>query len=107
MSITILQATQEIDDLLPLLDRAYWEANSIDHKDTIHNVIWLLTQEAIELHKVSIQDGHYRYEPVTETIRHALPQMRYLAENLSEVCRRTNTHKALSPALHSAITIFD
>ena len=107
MSCTILQATQEIDDLLPLLDRAYWEASNIDHKDTIHNVIWLLTQEVVELHKVSIQDGHYRYEPVTETIRHALPQMRYLAENLSEICRRTNTHRSLSPALHSAITLFD
>ena len=106
MSNTINRATIEIDDVLPLLNSAYWEASSTSHKDILHNLTWLLTMEVIELHKVSVQDGHYKYEPVNDHVRHILPELRWLSENLSTVVSRTETRLELSDQLQKVVSLF-
>lgn len=107
MSSTINRATIEIDEILPMLNNAYWDASNMADKDTIHNVTWLLTMEAIELHKVSVQDGHYKYEAVNDYVRHILPELRWLTENLSRITSRTESRLALGPQLQKVINLFN
>ncbi|MFC3852628.1 hypothetical protein ACFOSD_07265 [Salinispirillum marinum] len=90
--ITILEATEKLDIFIKMLDDLYWETASMDHKDILHNLSRNLTDELIELHKVSIQDGHFKYEPISEQLRSISPQLGWLADNLSQVARRTRTY---------------
>ena len=98
-SVNLQQASQILDDLIPVLDDMYWEASTVDHKDMIYNLIRLITDEAIELHKVSVQDGHYPYESVTEIFPVVRSSMTPIRENLSRICRRTKTEKEASEHL--------
>jgi len=105
MSSTISSATQEIGDLLILLDNAFWESNSIEHKDILYNIITILNAEVMELNKVSVQDGNYRYEPATETMRILGPQLDWLLENMKHVAIRTNTASPLGSQLRKVIEV--
>ncbi len=105
MSATILVASRTIDELIPYLDDAYWESSQIKHKDLLHNLMRVLTEEAHELHKVSVQDGDYKYEPVSEGIRYLPAQLVWLNENLSSVIPRTSTALRIGPELHKVITL--
>lgn len=90
-SQTIVMATETLDQLTRLLDDVYWEATSIEHKDLVFNLSRVLTEELIELHKVSVQDGHFKYEPVSENLRDIIPQLSWLNDNLNLVTRRSRT----------------
>lgn len=107
MSATINRATIEIDEILPMLNNAYWEASNQHHKDMIHNITWLLTMEVIELHKVSVQDGHYKYDPVNDYVRHIMPELRWFSENMSKVICRTESRLALGHQLQKVIELFN
>ncbi|MCH8550919.1 MAG: hypothetical protein LAT62_03215 [Natronospirillum sp.] len=100
-STTLLMATETLDQFIRALDDVYWEASDIADKDVIFNISRVLTNELIELHKVSIQDGHYKYEPVGENLRTIIPQLSWLNDNLSRVTRRTDTTTEIQPLLRT------
>ncbi|MFY0663392.1 MAG: hypothetical protein JXQ97_02125 [Natronospirillum sp.] len=96
-STTILEATEKLDQFIHVLDDLYWEASLMEHKDILHNLARNLTDELIELHKVSIQDGHFKYEPISEQLRTISPQLAWLGDNLSLIARRTRTFSDAQP----------
>ncbi|MEX1058247.1 MAG: hypothetical protein WED11_10980 [Natronospirillum sp.] len=98
-STTILMATETLDHFIGQLDAVYWEASVMEHKDVVFNISRVLTEELIELHKVSIQDGHYKYEPVSENLRTIIPQLAWLNDHLTQITRRTDTQADVQPVL--------
>jgi regulation of enolase protein 1 (concanavalin A-like superfamily) len=77
-SLSIAAAVEHIFDLITILDDAYWEANSCEEKDHVHNLSSILTAEYIELSKVSVQDHHFEYEVISiskEVLKQALTQL--------------------------------
>lgn len=98
-SSTILSATETLDQFIVHLDAVYWEAAVMEHKDVVFNVSRVLTKELMELHKVSIQDGDYEYEPVSEDLRSILPQLAWLSDHLPRITRRTPTQAEVQPLI--------
>ncbi len=66
---TIHSFLNTLTELENILDDCYWEASTLADKDRIYNLINLIRCEASELNKLSVQDHHYPYEPVTSEIR--------------------------------------
>lgn len=96
---TITYATETLNEIIYALDDAYWEAGTIEYKDAVYNVQRVFTEELIELHKVSVQDGDYKYEPVNEGLRNLAASIAWMRENLSVVCRRTHTQHRVAELL--------
>lgn len=90
-----------------LLDAAYWEASSVEHKDTIYDIISQFSQEIAELNKLSIQDHHYPYEFITEGIRRIPPKLSDLENELSTIVKRTQTMSDMRDALSNIIAILE
>ena len=55
---SVADTLREYLSLLELLDDAYWEAASIQHKDMLYDIISIFSQEVSEINKLSIQDHH-------------------------------------------------
>ena len=66
---SVADTLREYLSLLEILDDAYWEASTIQHKDLLYDIIGIFHQEVAELNKLSVQDHHYPYEVITEGIR--------------------------------------
>jgi hypothetical protein len=90
-----------------LLDAAYWEASTLEHKDTIYDIISQFSQEIAELNKLSIQDHHYPYESITEGIRRIPPKLISLENQLSSIVKRTQTMSDMRDALSNIIAILE
>lgn len=98
--LTLAEATGLLDEFVYALDNAYWQASSVDHKDRLYNLIRLLTEEVIELHKVSVQDGGYPYEPAGDDFTELDAPLNWLKNNLDEVCKRSGTHQEVSALIN-------
>ena len=83
-SSSIAAAIPVLEELNAVLDKAFWEANSINVKDAIYDCISAINRELSELGKLSIQDHDLDYEPISaefKTAAHRLPSFRqYLEE---------------------------
>jgi hypothetical protein len=90
-----------------LLDAAYWEASSIEHKDVIYDIISLFSQEIAELNKLSIQDHHYPYEFITEGIRRITPKVTKLENKLPDIIKRTQTMTDMREVLSNVLAILE
>lgn len=90
-----------------LLDAAYWEASTIEHKDTIYDIISQFSQEIAELNKLSIQDHHYPYEFITEGIRRIPSKLTNLEQQLPNVVKRTQTMSDMRDALSNILAILE
>lgn len=88
---TVADALREFMSLLELLDDAYWEAGTVEHKDMIYDIISIFSQEVSELNKLSIQDHHFPYEIITEGMRRVIPKLERLDEHKEDVIQRTQT----------------
>lgn len=88
---SVADTLREYLSLLELLDDAYWEAGSIQHKDLLYDIISIFNQEVSEINKLSIQDHHYPYEVITEGIRRVVPKLERLDEQREDVIQRTQT----------------
>lgn len=98
-SITISQASELIWELIQTLEDTYWEANHCDSKDQVFNLMRLLTNEYMELLKISVQDHHYEYEVITVSLhelRHALEEFQTVCNTLT---RRQRTTERLAGLL--------
>ena len=104
-STTISEATRIIHEAAMALDDLYWEASTIEHKDLVYNLIINLKNEELELNKVSVQDGHYRYEPVSEHFRQIGAQLRWLSTHLNAIAKRTETSSQIGLAIQQLIAL--
>lgn len=104
---TINHVISEFLNLNELLDDAYWEASSIEHKDLIYDIISQLTKEIAELNKLSIQDHHYPYEFITEGIRRITPKVISFEEQIEVIVKRTQTQIDMKEILSNVILILE
>ncbi len=104
---TVADTLREYQSLLELLDDAYWEASTLQHKDMLYDIISIFSQEVAEMNKLSIQDHHYPYEVITEGIRRVIPKLERLDENREEVIQRTQTLTDFRDILSSVLSILE
>ena len=104
---TVADTLRDYQSLLELLDDAYWEASTIQHKDMLYDIISILSQEVAEINKLSIQDHHYPYEVITEGIRRVVPKLERLDENREDVIQRTQTLTDFRDILSSVLGILE
>lgn len=104
---SVADTHREYLSLLELLDDAYWEAASIQHKDMLYDIISIFSQEVSEINKLSIQDHHYPYEVITEGIRRVVPKLERLDESREEVIQRTQTLTDFRDILSSVLGILE
>lgn len=103
----ISDAVTALEVLLQLLDRSYWDANSADRKDYFYDLISALTSELREIAKLSVQDHHLLYEPITEEWRLAYAKMVKLQKQTDEYSLRTLTGVQLQHALADVLRLFN
>lgn len=88
-----------LSDLHNELDNAYWEANCLEHKDIIYNIIDIIRIEAAELNKLSVQDHHYPYEPITQEVKDLKERLKFLHKNMGKYVPRSKTAQNLEQLL--------
>ncbi|MCG7200397.1 hypothetical protein MD273_11740 [Marinobacter pelagius] len=104
---TIADTLREYQSLLELLDDAYWEAGTIQHKDMLYDIISVLSQEIAEINKLNTQDHHYPYEVITEGMRRLVPKLERLDEMREDVIQRTQTLTDFRDLLSSVLGILE
>lgn len=104
---SVADTLREYLSLLELLDDAYWEANSIQHKDMLYDIISIFNQEVAELNKLSVMDHHYPYEVITEGMRRVVPRLERLDDIRDEVIQRTQTLTDFRDVLSSVLGILE
>lgn len=104
---SVADTLREYLSLLELLDDAYWEAGTIQHKDMIYDVISIFNQEVAELNKLSVMDHHYPYEVITEGIRRVVPRLEQLDEQRHEIILRTQTLTDFRDIVSSVLGILE
>ncbi|MFO7527880.1 MAG: hypothetical protein R6W86_03605 [Marinobacter sp.] len=104
---TIADTLREYQSLLELLDDAYWEAGTIQHKDMLYDIISVLSQEIAEINKLNTQDHHYPYEVITEGMRRLVPKLERLDEQREDVIQRTQTLTDFRDLLSSVLGILE
>lgn len=104
---TVADTLREYLSLYELLDDAYWEAASIQHKDMLYDIISIFSQEIFEMNKLSTQDHHYPYEVLTEGIRRVVPKLEQLDEIREDVVQRTQTLTDFRDILSSVLGILE
>ena len=104
---SVADTLREYQSLLELLDDAYWEASSIQHKDMFYDIISILGQEVAEMNKLSVMDHHYPYEVITEGIRRLVPKLERLDEQREDVIQRTQTLTDFRDILSSVLGILE
>ena len=92
---SIADASGDIQELISILDNAYWETATIERKDLIYSIIALLGSENTEINKLSIQDNHLPYEPISEDFRELKNKLNQLRKMMDEVVMRSVTARAL------------
>ena len=104
---TVADALREFMALIELLDDAYWEAGTIQHKDSLYDVISIFTTEVSELNKLSVQDHHFPYEIITEGIRRVVPKLERLDDAREEMIQRTQTLIDFRDIVSSVLSILE
>ena len=104
---TVADALREFMAVLEILDDAYWEADRIQHKDTLYDIISIFHTEVSELNKLSIQDHHFPYEITTEGLRRVIPRLERLNQNQETIIQRTQTATDFREVLSSVLSILE
>lgn len=104
-STTIRSFLNTLSELEDILDDCYWEASTLVHKDRIYNLISLIRCEASELNKLSVQDHHYPYEPVTSEIRELKEGLHFLQGDIKNTVLRTKTALELERLIAQLATL--
>jgi hypothetical protein len=106
MSTTISEANNTLNELHLALEHAYWEASSIDKKDLFYDLISAVNKELSELGKLSIQDHHMDYEPISVELRRAKAKLTDLRKLLDECVARTATACRLEELITDVVTLY-
>ena len=106
MIYNIANAARILEELLGGLDQAYWEAATIERKDFFYDVIAAVHGELSEVGKLSVQDHHLEYEPITLEFRAARVKLSKLRKLLDEYVSRTSTATRLESLISDAVALF-
>lgn len=101
---SIAKAVKIIEELLAGLDRAYWEASSIERKDFFYDLISAVHLELSEIGKLSVQDMDLSYEPITADFRAARQKLRTLKSELEVYVLRNSTRNRLAALIDDAVS---
>lgn len=104
-SSTIAEAIQIFSDMVNVLDKAYWEANSLNTKDTIYDCISAINHEQSELNKLSIQDHDLPYEPISSEFKIASQRFPQFRNKLDNQITRSSTLAKLDQATSSIMKL--
>jgi hypothetical protein len=104
---SVANTLREYLSLLELLDDAYWEAGTMEHKDMLYDIISILSQEVAEMNKLSLDDHHYPYEVITEGMRRIVPRLERLDEQRENIILRTQTLTDFRDILSSVMGILE
>jgi len=102
---SIADAVDNIENLLAVMDDAYWEASSIEKKDCIYSIVSLLQEERAELAKLSIQDHGLAYEPVSLAFKRLQPKLNDLRRNLDDIVMRPQTAAQLELLISKVVAM--
>lgn len=97
--ISIENASSSLYELMEVLDDAYWEASTIDKKDCIYNIVHSIHGELGEISKLSIQDHHLPYEPITKEMKHINTRLTQLRKSVDDMVMRERTSVAVTEAI--------
>jgi hypothetical protein len=106
-SNTIAHAIEVLEGLHKGLDQAFWEANSVDRKDHIYDLISAVHGELSELNKLSVQDHYWNYEPITQEIQLIRAKLVKFQPLLGDFVVRAVTAKRLEPLIANAVGLLD
>ncbi|MCZ2723334.1 hypothetical protein O1D97_17405 [Marinomonas sp. 15G1-11] len=103
---TVADALHIFYELNSAFADAYWETNDINHKDLFFAMRSLLQEELDELHKLSMQDHIYPYEPINPSVLQLNGKLQKLAPEIESIVLRTQTASNLSDLIPSACDLF-
>jgi len=104
-STTIAESIPALEELTDYLDRAYWEANSMNVKDSIYDCINAVHKELSELGKLSIQDHDLDYEPISTDFILATRRLAEFRKYLDGHIVRSSTISKLDNSISSIIAL--
>lgn len=105
MTYNIANAAGVLEELLVGLDQAYWEAATIERKDFFYDVISAVQSELAEVGKLSVQDHHLEYEPITLEFRAARSKLSRLRKLLDEYVSRSSTASRLESLISETVAL--
>jgi antirestriction protein len=106
MTYSIANAARTLEELLGGLDQAYWEAATIERKDFFYDIISAVQGELSEVGKLSVQDHHLDYEPITLDFKAARAKLSRLRKLLDEYVPRSSTSMRLESLISDAVALF-
>ncbi|TPE54739.1 hypothetical protein FJM67_03665 [Maribrevibacterium harenarium] len=104
---TVSDALHIFYELNTALADGYWETNNIDNKDMFFAMKSMLQDELDELHKLSIQDHIYPYEPINPAVVRLSDKLRNLHTLLIDVALRPSTFQRLEDLIPRACELFE
>jgi hypothetical protein len=104
---TVSDALHIFYELNTALSDGYWETNNIDNKDMFFAMKSMLQDELDELHKLSIQDHIYPYEPINPAVVRLSDKLRNLHTLLIDVALRPSTFQRLEDLIPRACELFE
>ena len=104
-SSRIAAAIPVLEELNVILDRAYWEANSMNVKDAIYDCISAISRELSELGKLSVQDHDLIYEPISSEFKIATRRITLFRKYLDGNIMRTSTLTRLDSATSALLQL--
>lgn len=104
---TVSDALHIFYELNSALSDAYWETNDINSKDLFFAMKSMLQDELDELHKLSIQDHIYPYEPINPGVGQLSDKLRDLHPLLGSIVLRPKTHCNLDDLIPNACNLFE
>ncbi|HCW90001.1 MAG TPA: hypothetical protein DHU56_08115 [Marinobacter sp.] len=104
---SVADTLREYLSLLELLDDAYWESGTMEHKDMLYDILSILNQEVAEINKLKRDDHHYPYEVMTEGMRRIVPRLERLDEQREAVILRTQTLTDFRDIVSSVMAILE
>lgn len=105
MTYSIADAARILEELVRGLDEAYWEASSIERKDFFYDIISAVHAELSEVGKLSVQDHHLEYEPITLEFRTARSKLSRLRKLVDEYIQRSSTAARLDALINDTVAL--
>ena len=94
-------------ELNELLSDVYWETNDINQKDRFFAMKGILQDELDELHKLSLQDHVYPYEPMNPSLMQLSDKLRAMLPELNQYVYRPQTLNRFVNLIPSACELFE
>lgn len=94
-------------ELNTAISDAYWETNDINQKDRFFAMKGILQDELDELHKLSLQDHVYPYEPSNPSLLQLSDTLRALLPELNKYVYRPQTSSRFKDLIPSACELFE